>query len=119
MDKETMKTALQERENAYYSLSNDLFYMEDKLRSLKKHRGHSPAFKGLLISLELMRAQVDQDFYRYKSRIGQRSYHYEMSSLQKSLNRERLKRENLEKKVNEAKVSSGLFISYVREKLGF
>ena len=66
-----------------------------------------------------MEEQVQLDLYRYEKRIGKMSERDEIASLQKSLNRERLKREKLEKKVNEAKESSGLFIKYVREKLGF
>lgn len=41
-----------------------------------------------------------------------------MRSLQKSLNREIKKNTELEKKIDEAKTSSGLFIDYVRKRIG-
>jgi len=117
VDKEKRKLSLKEREDRYYDLANDLYFMKDKLLTLKGYRSNSLAFKQLLLSIEAMSEQVHSDFKRYKRRINIMTANDEIISLQKSLNRERAKREELEAYVKESMTSSGLFIKYVREKL--
>ena len=106
MDKADRAEKLKERQRAYYSLDNSLHDMREKLSSLKKHKGHSIAFKMLLNAIDLMSEQIRNDFSRYEKRV------------RNSDNSEKLKNAELEKKIEEAKTSSGLFIDFVRSKLG-
>jgi hypothetical protein len=119
MDMEKMKLASGERKKAYYSLRNDIDLIKQKLIDIKKNRGRSPAFKVLMSALDVFTEQVDRDFSRYEKRIKSISNGDVALELQQALNRERKLREELEKKVKEASESSGLFIKFVRGKLGF
>ena len=118
LNKEERKQALQARKELYYSLDYDLQCMKDKLLNLKKNRGHSPAFRMLVISIDLMSQQVRDDHSRYERRIRFNDNSDSCLQLQESLNRANKKNAALEKKIEEAKTSSGLFIDFVREKMG-
>ena len=109
---------LKERQRAYYSLDNNLYDMREKLSSLEKHKGHSIAFKMLLNAIDLMSEQIRNDFSRYEKRVRNSDNGDTCIEMQKALNREKLKNAELEKKIEEAKTSSGLFIDFVRSKLG-
>lgn len=118
MDKADRAEKLKERQRAYYSLDNSLHDMREKLSSLKKHKGHSIAFKMLLNAIDLMSEQIRNDFSRYEKRVRNSDNSDTCVEMQKALNREKLKNAELEKKIEEAKTSSGLFIDFVRSKLG-
>ena len=108
-----------ERQQAYWSIVNNIDGIRHKLNSIKKHRGHSTAFKQLMLALDGFEKQIRDDQDRFRNRVRQYDNKAEIKELQKALNRERQKREELEKKITEAKESSGLFIKYVRKKLNF
>ncbi len=118
MTKEERAKKLKDRETAYYSLRNDLDSMRYKLNYLKIGKGHSRPFKMLRMAVDLMLDQVNKDYDRYVRRIRRADSSDDVSFMQKALNREKLKNAELEKKIEEAKTSSGLFINFVREKLG-
>lgn len=118
MEKESIREALEEKKRRYYSLRYKLEGIKSELLHLKKHRGHTPAFKQLLISIDMMQDQVQSDFNRYEKGVKRIEERREIKSLQNSLSREQKKRLELETKIKEATESSGLFIRYVREKLG-
>ena len=119
MDKQERAAKLKERQKAYYALDSDLYNMREKLVLIKSHRGNSLAFRMLINAIDLMSEQVRCDFSRYEKRIRTADNSDTLSDVQKSLNREKLKNAELEKKIEEAKTSSGLFIDFVREKLNF
>ena len=119
MNKESRNLRVEERKRIYYSLDSDLLGVQDKMISIRRNRGHSPAFKMLLIAIQLMRDQVQKDHARYERRIRRIDDREVSKFLQNSLNREKEKNAILEKKIEEAKTSSGLFIDFVREKLNF
>jgi hypothetical protein len=116
--KKERQQKLKDRETAYYSLRNGLDSMKYNLNNLRKGRGHSSAFKMLDIAIDLMLDQVNSDYNRYVRRISRMDSNEDVSFMQKALNREKEKNTILEKKIEEAKTSSGLFIDFVREKLG-
>lgn len=118
MNQDERKKAHEQRKQLYYSLENDLWRIEIKLSNLKKNRGQTPAFKNLMIAVEMMREQIRRDYLRYENRINAANAKDQVSEMQKALNRERAKREELEKQVKEATESSGLFIKYARKALG-
>lgn len=113
-----MKKTIEEKRDDYYSLDCMLDSMTEKLESLKRNRGRTYAFKMLSMSIRLMQQQVRDDYTRYVKRIEEKSCRNDMADMQKSLNREVIKNKLLEKKIEEAKTSSGLFIDFVREKMG-
>lgn len=39
------------RKKEYYSLTHDIQMMRYKMNEIKRHRGHSPAFKNLMLAL--------------------------------------------------------------------
>lgn len=118
MNKENRKDKLRESEKRYYDLSQKLDYFMRELLDLKKHRGHSPAFRNLISSVEIMQDKIEEDYRRFVLLIRKKDAKDEVKEIQNALNRERTKREALEAKIEEAKTSSGLFIKYVRGKLG-
>ena len=117
MNTEERQQKLNDRKKLYYSLDSDLYSMREKLKNLEKHRGQSLAFKMLIIAIDMMTEQVRRDFSRYEKRISAASTNDNLKLVQASLNREKVKNAALEKKIEEAKTSSGLFIDFVREKL--
>lgn len=119
MTKGNLKKQMEERSRAYYSLRSGVYSIRREMQDLKKHRGHSPAFKLLIIALDMFDDQVSRDYDRYERRIKAIERKDVITELQQSLNRERAKRQQLEVKIQEATTSSGLFIKYVREKLSF
>ena len=118
MDTEDRKRLSDIRKLKYYSLRGKIEDMRYVLKDAYSDRGKSPAYIASMASLELLQKQVREDFSRYEKRIDTSSQKDEVALIQKALNRERLKRETLEAKIEEAKTSSGLFIKYVRGKLG-
>jgi len=92
--------------------------MEVFLNNQKGFFGRSNAYHNLVIALRWMQDQVDSDEYRYQRRLEYKDMKEEMQELQQALNRERKLRQELENKITEATTSSGLFIKYVRDKLG-
>ena len=118
MNKEERAFKLKERSKAYYSLRHKLHNMKDCLNELKDHRGHTVAFKMLILAIDAMQDQIRRDSDRYEKRICNQNNHDELVDLSKSFNREVIKNKDLEKKIEEAKTSSGLFIDFVREKCG-
>lgn len=118
MTPEEKKEKLRQRKQAYYSTSALVNNMKWKLKELEKNRGHTIAFKQLMLALDGYEQQVSDDFSRYEKRITRCDNKADVADMQKALNRERTLREELDKKVKEASDSSGLFIKFVREKLG-
>lgn len=117
MNKQERADALKKREKAYYSLRRKLSYIKDSLNELKSHRGHSVAFKMLMLAIDAMQDQIRKGYIRYEARILSQSNHDTLLDMSQSLNREIIKNKALEKKIEEAKTSSGLFIDFVREKM--
>ena len=118
LSKEEKKKKLKERKDAYYSTANLVNNMKWKLKEIEKNRGHTIAFRQLMLSLDGYEQQVSDDFSRYEKRILRCDNKHDVVDMQKALNRERTLREGLEKKIKEASESSGLFIKFVRNKLG-
>lgn len=118
MTKEERQQKLKARKELYYSLEWDLRGISDKLRNLKNHKGHSPAFKVLTSAVDVMLDQVRKDYSRYENRIIQANCRDDVEAMQKALNREKAKNAKLEKEIDQAKTSSGLFVDFVRKKLG-
>ena len=112
-----LKKQRKERDQAYYSLRSDIYHIKDRMQCIAKHRGHSNAFKLLIIALDVFNNQIDLDRNRYERRLTAREHKDTATELQQSLNRERAKRQQLEVKIKEASESSGLFIKYVRKAL--
>lgn len=119
MTKDELKKKRKAQKDLYYSLSHELYNMKYKLQNLKGQRGHSLAFRQLILAIDAMEQQIRDDHSRYERRFRSISNGDVALELQQALNRERAKREELEKKIKEASESSGLFISYVRKKLNF
>jgi|TARA_R110000850_G_scaffold247757_1_gene372706 hypothetical protein len=117
LDKELLKKQANERRQKYYSTRSHISGMKYHLQDLESHRGNSSAFKLLMIALDTYDRQVLDDYRRYEMRIGRIDIKDEVKEMQTILNRERLKREELEKQIKEATTSSGLFIKYVRKAL--
>lgn len=114
----SLKEQKEERKAKYYSLDHRLNTLYREMKDLRGYRGHCIAYRQLMLAIEGMQEKIRDDYCRYEKSISRRTRRNDMAQLQKSLNRERAKREELEAKVNEATTSSGLFIKYVREKLG-
>lgn len=114
-----------EEKTKYHNKQKEKFYkMKGKLESIKHElfgfkstRGHSEEYKLLEIALNKMIDKINVDHQRYKLRIKRQYEKDIVKDLQQSLNRERKLRHDLEKKVEEASISGGLFIKYVRNKL--
>ena len=119
MDKEQLIAQKAERDRKYYSLRSDIRYMKENLVDIKFGRGHTNAFKLLMIALDGFEDQICKDYDRYVKRVGSIVKRDELKELQQSLNRERKIRADLENKIEEAKTSSGLFVDYVRKKLNW
>ena len=109
---------LKEKEDAYYSLRNNLESIRWDLTHIHQNKKHRNEFKMLNIAIDLSLDQLTRDYSRYIRRIRIHDYSEDVSFMQKALNREKLKNAVLEKKIEEAKTSSGLFIDFVRNKLG-
>ena len=118
LSKEDRKKKLKERKQAYYSTSGLVSSVKWKLKKIENNRGHTIAFKQLMLSLDGYEQQVRDDFSRYEKQIRRCDNKDDVIDMQKALNRERTLREALDAKVKEASESSGLFIKFVRNKLG-
>lgn len=117
LSKELRDEKLEARKKAYYSLDSDLYSMREKMRYIDGFKGNSTACRMLVLAIDAMSDQVRKDFYRYEKRIKAADMGDDLILVQKALNREKTKNAILEKKIEEAKTSSGLFIDFVREKL--
>ena len=113
-----IQKAHKERKEAYYSLQYKLDDMRHTLQNIKKNRGHSTAFKQLMLSIDAYNQQIRDDFSRYEKQVNKIRDKDSVFEMQTALNRERKLRHELELKVKEASESSGLFIRFVRDKLG-
>jgi hypothetical protein len=118
MNKEERAKRLEEKEDTYYSLRNKLGSIKWDIRHINQNKQRSNAFEILNIAIDLSLEQVNKDYNRYVRRIRISDMSDDVSFMQKALNREKLKNAELEKKIEEAKTSSGLFIDFVRSKLG-
>ena len=116
-DLEGRKKLLKDRQEKYYSLRGKIRDMRYILEDIFRTRGTSAAYIASVASLELLQGQIHEDYLRYERRFNKATQRDDVASIQKALNRERLKREALESKIEEAKTSSGLFIKYVKSKL--
>lgn len=112
------KELIDKQDKKYRQISSLIWNIESDLRNIEKHKGRSLAFKNLENALKIFEQQVEADHRRFSNRVDINNRRKEVRDMQQSLNRERKLREELESKVKEASESSGLFISYVREKLG-
>jgi hypothetical protein len=120
LKKKTIEEKIAEREEAkkrYYELESMCSVVLTQMRCIKRFRGRSDEFSLLEISLNKFIDKVRKDFDRYEKRVTKHNERDIVADMQKSLNRERKLREALEKEIEDAKTSSGLFISYVRNKL--
>ena len=116
--KQRREEMLEKKKQAVYSLRCKLDDMEYTLRRNTKFLGRSEAYENLCIAVNFMLDQISDDEARYKRILENKSAREEMQELQQALNRERKLRQELENKISEATTSSGLFIKYVRDKLG-
>ena len=116
LTKEERAARLEKKKDEHYTLRNEIYYLRDKVSRLGK-RKHSPAYKVVVSALDMLNNQVEQDYNRYVRRLRVADATEAAQELQQSLNREKKKNAELEKKIEEAKTSSGLFIDFVREKL--
>ena len=117
MNKEERSKKLETQKKAYYSLRNKLNDINWQLRGINEGRKRTYAFKLLDIAINLALEQVNKDYDRYVRRIRRADASEDVKFMQKALNREKQKTAELEKKIEEAKTSSGLFIDFVRNKL--
>jgi fructoselysine-6-P-deglycase FrlB-like protein len=112
------KEFIDKQDKKYAKLCYLIMNMESNLRDIDKYKGRSLAFRNLENALRIFQQQVDEDHRRFNARVKVNEARSEVRDMQQTLNRERKLREELESKIKEASESSGLFISYVREKLG-
>jgi hypothetical protein len=118
MNKEEREKKIKQKEDSYYSLRNKLDSIRWQLKDVSENKKRTYAFKMLDIAIGLSLEQIKKDYDRYVRRIRIMGSNEDVSFMQRALNREKLKNAELEKKIEEAKTSSGLFIGFVREKLG-
>jgi len=119
MNKEERQRKLETKEDSYYSLRSELSSLQWRLKDLKGYRGgRSSSFKLLNLAINLSLDQVENDYNRYVRRICRRDAEEDVELMQKALNREKVKNAKLEKEIEQAKTSSGLFVDFVRKKLG-
>jgi len=118
LTKEERAEKLKKREDSYYSLRNKLDSIRWQLKDISENKRRTYSFKLLDIAINLSLDQVNKDYDRYVRRIRIADHSEDVSFMQQALNREKAKNAELEKKIEEAKTSSGLFIDFIREKLG-
>lgn len=111
------KSKLSEKREDYWDKINQLDQMKTILDNISGKR-NSPAHKTLVAALDVYRDQIERDYERFKCVYNNKTTFDDMCLLQQKLNRETKLRVGLEEKVKEASESSGLFIKYVKEKLG-
>lgn len=116
--KEERQVKIKEQEQAYYSLRNELDGLTWSLRRINEGKNRKYEFKLLKIAINLTLEQIRKDHERYVRRIRAKDASEDVKFMQKALNREKEKNAILEKKIEEAKTSSGLFIDFARKKLG-
>lgn len=109
---------IERRMREYYRLNHKIYMFKEDLKNIKNIKGHTREFKQLMLSLDGFDEQIHNNIRRYERRVKLRDATDELKEMQKALNRERKLREDLELKVKEASESSGLFIKFVRNKLG-
>ncbi len=117
LTKEERAAKLKAKEDAYYSLRNELDSINWTLRRISEGKKRTYAFKLLAIAINLTLEQIKNDYDRYVRRIRRMDASEDVALIQRSLNRANKKNAELEKKIQEAKTSSGLFIDFVRDKL--
>lgn len=100
----------------YYELDNACWTFRQHLSEVKGFKGGSAEFKMLELALSKFQDKLRKD-YDLCERLKRREQNIcTVKEMQQALNRERKIRHELEKEIEEAKRSSGLFISYVRSK---
>ena len=118
MDSDERKKRLKKRNDTLMTASAKLQNIRWILDDLQVYLGRSPEFKMLDTSIDLMTNKIHDDLSYFERRIEISKDREGVKFMQKALNREKEKNAKLEKKIEEAKTSSGLFIDFVREKLG-
>lgn len=116
--KEERQAKIKEQEQAYYSLRGELDNLTWSLSRINEGKKRKYEFKLLKIAINLTLEQIRKDHERYVRRIRAKDASEDVKFMQKALNREKEKNAILEKKIEEAKTSSGLFIDFARKKLG-
>ena len=115
MDSKEIKEA---KSKKYYELQAKLDSIYWDMMELEPRKGNSTEFRMFKLALDAFRKKISADFRRYELVIDRKLNRCEVKKLQQSLNRERKLRQELETKIKEASESSGLFIRYVRNRLG-
>ena len=115
LSEEQKECKLKERQEKHRSMDYKIFNMISELES---EGGRSIEYNQLLLALRGYSYKLDREMRQYESRIKGLTLRDELKEMQTALNRERTLRENLEAKVKDATESSGLFIRFVRDKLG-
>lgn len=116
MNKEERESKLSDKSDKYNRINYKLENLKYELTDTFGPRGRK--YNLLFLAIDSAQQQLKLDYDRYVRRIRIIDNSEEMRSLQKSLNREIKKNTELEKKIDEAKTSSGLFIDYVRKRIG-
>ena len=109
---------LEKQDSRHHEIYNQLDYILRTLKEMDSYNHRSSVFKNFEIAVRLLQDKLHEDVYKSVKIIERSKQSQEMKQLQKALNRERKLRQELENKINEATTSSGLFIKYVRDKLG-
>lgn len=118
MDAEKRRQLAKDRTDKYHALAKELSSLRWKIKDIVSTRLNKTALQHLVDSLTLAEEQIQRDYDRYINRLRTYDDKDEISKLQAALNRERIKREELQAKVDEATTSSSLFIKFCRDKLG-
>lgn len=118
MNREKSKDLRKEAEEKQEKIVRMCGMMRLELLAIKKFKGHSPEFKLLEIAISKFEQQAENNSNRLRASRQIREAKNEIKQMQESLNRERKLRHELEKKVEEASVSGGLFVQYVKRTLG-
>ncbi len=118
MSAENRIKEMEEAKKRYYELESMCWNFRNRLHSIKKHKGHSDEFRMLDIALKKFEDKVRSDYKRYELRVKRKEDSQEVKQMQQALNRERKLRHEAEARMKEAATSGGLFIEYVKTKLG-
>ena len=108
---------LKDKSDKYNRIHYKLEELKYELTNIFGHKG-GRKYGLLALAIDSAQDQLKLDYDRYVRRIRTLDNSDAMRSLQKSLNRERKKSAELEEKIDEARTSGGLFIDYVKNKLG-
>lgn len=118
MSEEKRRAKQEERDSALTELRWYLRGIKDQMNQVKRFSGNSTAFKLLMFAADNMMNQIENDSFRYRKAVYNKNKKDEVKEIQQALNREKIKNAKLEKEIEEAKTSSGLFIKFCKDKLG-